>query len=64
MVKYLADIHNICADKSLNWKTPLLDLQGISRYRSLIGTGNWIITLGRFDIAYAINTLSRYSSIP
>ena len=25
---------------------------------------NWIITLGRFDIAYAVNTLSRYSAFP
>ena len=30
-----------------------------------IGTNlNWIITLGRFDIAYAVNTLSRYSAAP
>ena len=44
--------------------TPLLDNIGISKYRSLIGTGNWIITLGRFDVFYAINTLSRYSATP
>ena len=36
----------------------------ISKYRSLIGSGNWIINLGRFDIAFAINLLSRYSVAP
>jgi len=44
--------------------TPLLSKKDISKYRSLIGTANWIITLGRFDIAYTINTLSRYSAAP
>jgi len=29
-----------------------------------LGSANWIITLGRFDIAYATNTLSRYSMAP
>ena len=42
----------------------LCGLQDISKYRSLIGSANWIITLGRFDIAYAISTLSRYSAAP
>src|SRR5689334_18129099 len=36
----------------------------ISLYQSLLGSANWIITLGRFDISYAINTLSRYSMAP
>ena len=44
--------------------TPLLDHDGISKYRSLVGTANWIITLGRFDVAYAVNSLSRYSGCP
>ena len=35
-----------------------------SIYKSLLGSANWIITLGRFDIAYATNTLSRYSMAP
>ena len=30
----------------------------------MIGSANWIITLGRFDIAYAVNVLSRYSMAP
>lgn len=35
-----------------------------SKYRSLIGSANWIVALGRFDIAYATSTLARYSSMP
>ena len=30
MVRYLADIHNICADKHLNWMTPLEKRTGIT----------------------------------
>ena len=44
--------------------TPLLNDEGISKYQSLIGTGIWIITLGRFDVAYAISTLAAYSALP
>ena len=42
----------------------LLDPKDITLYKSLLGSANWIITLGRFDIAYAVNTLSRYSMAP
>ena len=35
-----------------------------SKYRSLIGSANWIVALGRFDIAYATSTLARYSNMP
>ena len=44
--------------------SPLCDTEKISKYKSLIGSANWIITLGRFDIAYAVSTLSRYSVAP
>jgi hypothetical protein len=30
MSKYLADIHNICADKTLNWKTPIFVRTGVT----------------------------------
>lgn len=36
----------------------------ISKFRSLIGSANWVITLGRYDIAYATSTLARYSAAP
>jgi len=36
----------------------------ISKFRSLIGSANWIIILGRFDIQYAVTTLAKYSLAP
>ena len=44
--------------------SPLMDLEGISKYRSMIGSLNWILTLGRFDIAFALNAMSRYNMAP
>ena len=44
--------------------SPLCNPDTISKYRSLIGSANWIVTLGRFDICYALSTLSRYSMAP
>ena len=41
--------------------TPLL----ASKYRSLIGSANClVVTLGRFDIAFATATLARYCMAP
>jgi len=45
-------------------ETPFLPPEDISKYRSIVGSLNWILTLGRFDIAYALNTLSRYNMAP
>ena len=45
-------------------ESPLVPPEKISLYQSLLGSANWIITLGRFDISFAINTLSRYSMAP
>ena len=44
--------------------SPLCDSEKITKFKSLIGSANWIITLGRFDIAYAVSTLSRYCIAP
>ena len=44
--------------------TPLLSLHEASIYWGLIGSANWLITLGRFDIHYATNTLSRFGMAP
>ena len=30
----------------------------------MIGSANWVVALGRFDIAYATSTLARYSTLP
>ena len=44
--------------------TPFLDPIKHSQYRSLVGCANWLVTLGRFDIAYATNTFSRFGMQP
>ena len=44
--------------------SPLLDMDGISKYQSLIGVLQWAITLGRFDIATAVMTMSGYRVAP
>jgi hypothetical protein len=44
--------------------SPHCDEAKISKYKSLVGSANWAITLGRFDIAYAVSTLSRYTMAP
>ena len=40
--------------------SPLLDDDGISKYQSLIGVLQWAITLGRFDIATSVMTMSGF----
>jgi hypothetical protein len=45
-------------------ETPLMNPEMTSKYRSVTGSLNWVLTLGRFDIAYALSTLSRYNMAP
>ena len=45
-------------------ESPLLGPEKTSQYRSLIGSLNWILTLGRFDVAYAFSTMARYMMAP
>src|SRR5688572_17725095 len=45
-------------------ESELLSPHHMSFYKILFGSANWIITLGRYDIAYSSNTLSRYSMAP
>ena len=44
--------------------SPLLDQVGIQKYQSLIGALQWTITLGRFDIATAVMTMSGFRAAP
>ena len=44
--------------------SPFLDAGGHHKFRSMIGCANWLITLGRFDIAYSVNSFSRHSMAP
>ena len=44
--------------------SPLLSEDEVAKYRMLIGTGQWVISLGRFDVMYAVVSMARYSSAP
>jgi hypothetical protein len=44
--------------------TDLLDENGRITYQSLIGCLQWVVTLGRFDIACAVMTMSRFHVAP
>jgi hypothetical protein len=41
-----------------------LDAIGQNKFQKLIGTANWLVTIGRCDILFATSTLSRYSANP
>ena len=45
-------------------ESPLLDDDGIAKYQSLIGALQWAISLGRFDIATAVMTMSSFRGAP
>ncbi|MGH7974543.1 MAG: reverse transcriptase domain-containing protein, partial [bacterium] len=42
----------------------LLDENDVSIYRMLIGSAQWAVTLGRWDILYAVSTMARFNAIP
>ena len=42
----------------------LLDMDGIKKYQSLIGSAQWAVQLGRLDITTAIMSLSSYRAAP
>jgi hypothetical protein len=44
--------------------TELISAKDQSKYRSLLGSANWMVTLGRFDIHYAVNTMAQYTVAP
>ena len=45
-------------------QSELLDAEGVQKYQSLIGTLQWIISIGRFDIQTAVMTLSSFRAAP
>jgi len=45
-------------------ESELLDDVDISKYRMLIGSINWPVTLGRFGVMFPVITIARYSSMP
>ena len=44
--------------------TPILSPDDHSKYRMLIGSAQWAITLGRLDIMFAVQTMARFSAAP
>jgi transposase InsO family protein len=44
--------------------TNLVEPEDHGIYRMLIGSAQWIISLGRFDIMYSVSVLSRYCNAP
>lgn len=44
--------------------SPLLDDDGIAKYQSLIGALQWAISLGRFDVATAVMSMSGFRAAP
>jgi hypothetical protein len=45
-------------------ETDFLNEKGIKIYQMLIGSAQWAVTLGRYDIQYTTNTMARYGSCP
>ena len=43
---------------------PFLDKEGKEMYQSLIGCGQWDISIGRFDTQGAMMSMSRYRTAP
>jgi hypothetical protein len=44
--------------------TEYLGSDDIKKYQSVIGSLQWVISLGRFDIATAVMTLSAFRAVP
>ena len=44
--------------------SPELDEDGVKKYQSMVGSLQWAISLGRFDIATAIMTMSSFRASP
>ena len=45
-------------------ESPLLEAEDVKKYQSLIGSLQWAVSLGRFDIAAAVCTLSSFRVAP
>ena len=45
-------------------ESDLLDIDGIKIFQSLVGTCQWVIQLGQFDIAVHVMSLSSFQAVP
>ena len=72
MIKKLVDKDSLKTYDSAtkdNWEPelddcPLLDEEGKKLFQRLICIGIWLIYIGRFDIHFPINQLSRFTQAP
>ena len=44
--------------------TPIVNSEMASHYHSMIGSLNWVITLGHFDTQFAVRTMAQYNNAP
>ena len=44
--------------------TPLLDISGIRHFQQIVVTLQWIVVVGRFDIQFAVCSISRFATDP
>ena len=45
-------------------ESEILDIDGQKQYQSMVGALQWVVSLGRFDIATAVMTMSRFRAEP
>ena len=45
-------------------ESPFLVGDEVPIYRMMVGSLNWLVTLGRYDVQYSSNTLARYLMLP
>ncbi len=44
--------------------SPLLSAMNATKYRAILQSAGWCVTIGQFDLAYATKTLAGYSMAP
>ena len=45
-------------------ESPFLEGDLVSKYRMMVGSLNWLVTLGRYDVHHAASTLARHMMMP
>ncbi len=45
-------------------ESPVLEPKEATKFRAILGSAQWMVTLGRFDIAYTVQALSRFGVQP
>lgn len=45
-------------------ESEFLDDDGVSKFRMMVGSLNWLVVLGRYDLCHATSTMARYANAP